>query len=148
MEGSACCECRREAFIAGVEVLGMQTACPAVPKSLFDCATCEVQPGLVEKGEELVRTSDPNHYWHCVGHTPETLLTFAQRGFGLLVLCNVLTGAEHPHRQFCVIQCHHGNAGDGTDVPVGSGNRKLDRVPFLPHKTGSDRLVHPLPVLR
>ena len=44
----------------------------------------------LKKVQELVRAGNPNHYRRCVGHIPETLFAFAQRGFGPPALGDVV----------------------------------------------------------
>src|SRR5262249_48525922 len=81
----------------------MHTGRPAASHFLLHDAARKVQPGLVEKSELFVKTSDPDHDRCCVGHVAETLLAFAELCFSLLAFCDILSDPHHANRFACVV---------------------------------------------
>ncbi len=71
---------------AGIHVIRMHAAGPAVAHLLFEGASGEGQPTLVEEGAGLVRAGNPDHGGRGIGETAEARFAFAYRGFGAKAL--------------------------------------------------------------
>ena len=104
LEVPAGVERRAEYFIAALEVIGMHAGGPAVSQFLLRCAAGKVQPSLIDKREELVRTCDPDHYRRCVGHLPEAFFAFPQRGLGALALGDIVKRSNQMRTSLLVVK--------------------------------------------
>src|SRR5258706_1481375 len=84
----------------------MHAARPTVAQFLFHSTTRKIQPGLVEKSEQLVRTRNPDHYRRRVGHVSEAPLTFHQRSLSVLALGDIEADARQADRPAGIVEVH------------------------------------------
>src|SRR5947207_3454221 len=104
MESAMRIERRRVACVATVPVIRVHLLGPPVADCLLHGTAGKCQPSPVEKSAELVWAGNPKHYWRCVGHIPETLLTFSQRGFGPPALSDVVNRSHQMGTVAFVVQ--------------------------------------------
>src|ERR1700732_4546767 len=133
-----CIERRGIDCVATVPVMWVHLLNPTVADCLRHAAAGKCQPSPVEKSEELVRAGDPNQYRRCVGHIPETLLAFANRGFGPLALRYVMNRSNQMGTNAFVVMNRRDS--DFTDQPPGReircffplhGGILLNRLPVV-----------------
>src|SRR5262249_3909102 len=96
----------------------MHAASPTVAQLLFHGAACKVQPGLVEKREQLVWTRDPDHDGSHVGHVAEARFTFLQRTLNVLALGDIEADACHADRLAGVVEIHRTLSKQPVNAPV------------------------------
>ena len=99
-------KCLTVAGKTALRVIGVDALDPSVAQLLLHRPARKAQPGLVEKGAELVRAGDPHHHRRRVRQIAEERFAFAQRGFGLLALGDIQNHSHQASRLAGVVKLY------------------------------------------
>ena len=134
--GPACIEGRVVGVEHAIEIGRVQVVAPAIAQFLFDCASHEVQPALVEPGAALVGPAHPDQHRRGIRRGAKPQFTFAQRRLGLHAAGDV-THECAEHQVFAKADRRDGQL-DGELVPGAMQGREFDAPVEQPRHAGLD----------